>query len=88
MRVWGWSQDNGAEEPWNIEVTRGVYVDLDWRCWLFGAMMSGDRPRVITLAASDARAFARDTAACRTRGSFTVSTVRAAAATTARVNAS
>ena len=44
MRVWGWSQDNGAEEPWNIEVTRGVYVDLDWRCWLFGAMMSGDRP--------------------------------------------
>jgi hypothetical protein len=42
MRLYQFVRDNGAEEPWLVEIERGVYVDLDWKQWLIGAAVYGD----------------------------------------------
>lgn len=41
MRIYEIVRENGAIEPWNQEIERGFYIDLDWRQWLIGIAVYG-----------------------------------------------
>lgn len=41
MQLYKIVRDNGASEPWNMEIERGFYIDLDWRQWLIGFAVYG-----------------------------------------------
>jgi len=36
MRLYQITRDNDANVPWEMEIERGFYIDLDWKQWLFG----------------------------------------------------
>lgn len=36
MRVYGWTRDNGASEPWNLDIQRAVHLNFDLRRWVIG----------------------------------------------------
>lgn len=41
MRLYQNVRDNGANIPWEMEIERGFYIDLDWRQWLIGFAVYG-----------------------------------------------